>query len=144
MASNSAAAAAAVQSTTTTTFVQADPSTFRAIVQRLTGAPTDPPRPPCRLHERRRSSKKLELELERKGGDTAARGMGIGMASPVSTLEFVTRGSPCEDQELEDRAIAEKGFYFRPSPRGSDPPQLLPLFPISVTPQHNHSSPFSS
>lgn len=62
----------------------------------------------------------------------AARGIGIGMASPVSTLDFVARASPCEEEE---KAIAGKGFYLHPSPistpRGSDPPQLLPLFPLS-------------
>ncbi|URE34300.1 VQ motif [Musa troglodytarum] len=35
----------------------------------------------------------------------------------------------------EDRAIAQRGFYFHPSPkttpRGSEPPRLLPLFPVT-------------
>ncbi|XP_038897860.1 VQ motif-containing protein 11-like [Benincasa hispida] len=117
----------AVVHSATTTFVEADPSTFRAIVQKLTGAPNRPPAA-FRLQERRRSSKKLELELN--SGYTAAGG--IGMVSPVSTLEFIGRGSPCEEEE---RAIAEKGFYLHPSPistpGGSDPPHLLPLFPLS-------------
>lgn len=123
--------AAAVVHSATTTFVEADPSTFRAIVQKLTGAPNRPPAA-FRLQERRRSSKKLELELN--GGYTAAggRGTGIGMVSPVSTLDFMERGNPCEEEE---RAIAEKGFYLHPSPistpGGSDPPHLLPLFPLS-------------
>ncbi|RWW21969.1 hypothetical protein GW17_00013859 [Ensete ventricosum] len=35
----------------------------------------------------------------------------------------------------EDRVIADRGFYFHPSPkttpRGSEPPRLLPLFPVT-------------
>ncbi|KAL5758415.1 hypothetical protein ACOSP7_021026 [Xanthoceras sorbifolium] len=66
----------------TTTFVKADPSTFRTIVQKLTGAPDDPsfpklpltlptrpsigPKRPAafKLHERRsQTAKKLEIKL---------------------------------------------------------------------------------
>ncbi|XP_022992011.1 VQ motif-containing protein 11-like [Cucurbita maxima] len=116
---------AVVIQTTTTMFVQADPSTFLAIVQKLTGAPTDPPAA-FRLQERR-SSKKLEVELE-----AGERGVGREMVSPVSTLDFLTGESPCEEEE---KAIAEKRFYLHPNPirtpRGSDPPHLLPLFPLS-------------
>ncbi|KAI8032820.1 VQ motif-containing protein 4 [Camellia lanceoleosa] len=37
----------------------------------------------------------------------------------------------------EEKAIAEKGFYLHPlprttTPRGSEPPQLLPLFPVTL------------
>ena len=43
-----------------------------------------------------------------------------------------------EAAAAEDRAIAEKGFYLHPSPRGNasgrgdltPPPRLLPLFPL--------------
>ncbi|KAL1567173.1 hypothetical protein AAHA92_02681 [Salvia divinorum] len=35
--------------------------------------------------------------------------------------------------DQEERAIAEKKFYFHPSPRmTSEPPQLLPLFPVMM------------
>ncbi|XP_059459033.1 VQ motif-containing protein 11-like [Corylus avellana] len=166
-----------------TTFVQADPSTFRAVVQRLTGAPDDPsaqklpltgkpkpagtisaaemgPRKPAfKLHERRHATKKLELDIDHS---TAFNKHCMGRAnfnnlgpsgpplrpmifSPVSPLEFYARGSPRtprEVEEEEERAIAEKGFYLHPSPlstpRGSDPPELLPLFPLQ-SPSDHHS-----
>lgn len=170
-----------------TTYVQADPATFRAVVQKLTGAPEDPSaqklpltlparysnpkpttatemgprRPAFKLHERRHATKKLELNLNTAGPSASCgphgrpRGfVGFGshhemvMVSPVSTLDFLARGSPrtpaspCED---EDRAIAEKGFYLHPSPplstpRGSDPPELLPLFPLHSPRDSQNSS----
>lgn len=172
-----------------TTYVQADPSTFRAVVQKLTGAPEDPSaqklpltlpsrfinpkpttsemgprRPAFKLHERRQTAKKLELKLNATGGggtiinipsQTAAScssscglfGKQMMMVSPVSPLEFLARGSPrtpvspCPEEE---RAIAEKGFYLHPSPlstpRGSDPPELLPLFPLHSPTDHTHTT----
>ncbi|PON90062.1 VQ motif containing protein [Trema orientale] len=185
-----------------TTFVQADPSTFRAVVQKLTGAPDDPSaqklplslpsrftspkptpapppemgprRPAFKLHERRQTTKKLELNLTPAAtlisgasvspsscsGPLASRHrcgalMGLGgdpmvMVSPVSPFEFLARGSPrtpvspCPgEEEEEERAIAEKGFYLHPSPlstpRGSEPPELLPLFPLS-SPRDTHQN----
>ncbi|XP_042055700.1 VQ motif-containing protein 11-like [Salvia splendens] len=130
-----------------TTFVQADPSTFRAVVQRLTGASSagkpisgniGPRRPAFKLHERRPTARKLEIKLGGGALHSPARchrsfaGEGAVAASPVSPLEYLAaRGSP---RSPEERAIAEKGFYFHPSPlstpRGSDPPELLPLFPL--------------
>lgn len=72
------------------------------------------------------------------------------MASPVSPLDHVlARGSPRtpkspyedeEEKEEEERVIAEKGFYLHPSPRASQPPELLPLFPLH-SPSNNSSSP---
>lgn len=140
-----------------TTFVQADPSTFRAVVQRLTGAKLagkpisgeiGPRRPAFKLHERRPTARKLEIKLG-GGGATPQhsharnyhRGEGAVMASPVSPLELLTaRGSP---RSPEERAIAEKGYYLHPSPlstpRGSDPPELLPLFPLH-SPTDDYSS----
>ncbi|KAL0342128.1 UNVERIFIED_CONTAM: VQ motif-containing protein 19 [Sesamum calycinum] len=69
------------------------------------------------------------------------------MVSPVSPLEYLAaRGSPRTPRspmEEEERAIAEKGFYLHPSPlstpRGSDPPELLPLFPLH-SPRDNYDS----
>ncbi|GLU22045.1 hypothetical protein SLE2022_381450 [Rubroshorea leprosula] len=104
-----------------TTFVQADPSNFRTIVQKLTGARDDPSaaqkfpithptrgipemgpkKPAFKLQERRRSAKKLEIKLF--NGDIGKnaefpelflvkqRGF---MVSPVSPLEFWQRVSP--------------------------------------------------
>ncbi|KAJ7962823.1 VQ motif containing protein [Quillaja saponaria] len=165
--------------TPNTTFVQADPSNFRAVVQKLTGASEDPStpklpltlpsrfttahnnstsemglkRPTFKLHERRQTTKKLELSIiglgekpngpyyRPRGGGGGGGVLGFGgemvMASPVSPFELLARGSPRtprSPREEEERAIAEKGFYLHPSPLstpgGSDPPQLLPLFPL--------------
>ncbi|CAI9267433.1 unnamed protein product [Lactuca saligna] len=148
-----------------TTFVQADPSNFRAVVQRLTGAtpqePFFPPRPigevpPRRsgfkLHERRQNTGKLEITLNdgfRPFGimspSSRQRSFTVGemmMSSPVSTLDVYGRGSPRTPVEEEERAIAEKGFYLHPSPlstpRGSEP-ELLALFPL-CSPKDNPSS----
>ncbi|MED6210674.1 hypothetical protein PIB30_066403 [Stylosanthes scabra] len=43
--------------------------------------------------------------------------------------------SPLEEEEEEHAAIAENGFYLyhvspKENPRGSNPPELLPLFPL--------------
>ncbi|GAA0157975.1 hypothetical protein Leryth_024008 [Lithospermum erythrorhizon] len=164
-------------STPNTTFVQADPSNFRAVVQRLTGSTTQDPltnnlpvtgipnsgemgtqRPAFKLHERRQTARKLEIQLNNNNNSYMHNAVGQiipsfvvspscvsrqMMVSPVSTLDFfLGRGSPrtpMSPQEEEERAIAEKGFYLHPSPRGTprggggggvDPPQLLPLFPL--------------
>ncbi|KAI4355772.1 hypothetical protein L6164_004512 [Bauhinia variegata] len=175
--------------TPNTTFVQADPSNFRAVVQKLTGASEDPSSPklpltlPSRLtahkpatataeigpkktnfklHERRHTTKKLEVNIgvserptfnssslspspsshgayvrNRAGAGYMGLGSEMLMTSPVSPLELLARGSPRtprSQQEEEEKAIAEKGFYLHPSPlstpRGADPPELLPLFPL--------------
>ncbi|KAK4413951.1 VQ motif-containing protein 11 [Sesamum alatum] len=153
-----------------TTFVQADPSTFRAVVQRLTGAAGEklagktnscenmgPRRPAFKLHERRPTARKLEIKLNNNNNGAAAAalhspssarnrristGENTVMASPVSPLDYVAaRGSPRSPMEEEEKAIAGKGFYLHPSPlstpRGSDPPELLPLFPLH-SPRDNH------
>ncbi|XVE91269.1 hypothetical protein DITRI_Ditri20bG0140200 [Diplodiscus trichospermus] len=156
---------------TNTTFVQADPSTFRTIVQRLTGASDDPSAPklplthPARpavsdigpkkpvfkLHERRKAMKKLEIQLSNNNNGKSecpsdflfVRQKGF-LVSPVSTLDFWLRVSPTSHggsesarslvEEEEERAIAEKGFFFHPSPMktptGGAEPELLPLFPL--------------
>ncbi|KAL3375085.1 hypothetical protein AABB24_006540 [Solanum stoloniferum] len=159
-------------STPTTTFVQADPSNFRAVVQRLTGATQDsssvklpvtgPRRSAFKLHERRQSARKLEIMLNNGGSFGGPGGFGVGspssspspsssarkrsfLTSPISPLEMLTRGSPRSPMELEEeKAIAEKGFYLHPSPlstpRGAEPPELLPLFPLQSPTATNNSS----
>ncbi|KAF8050093.1 hypothetical protein N665_2045s0007 [Sinapis alba] len=140
-----------------TMFVQADPSSFRNIVQKLTGAPPElstaqhklpltPKKQAFKLHERRHSSsKKMELKINNDSCGQFNRGF---LVSPVSHLDpFWTRVSPHESvlenhhatpEKEEQKAIAEKGFYFLPSPRSSaEPaPELLPLFPLP-SPQRN-------
>ncbi|XP_047974783.1 VQ motif-containing protein 11-like [Salvia hispanica] len=112
-------------------FVQADPSTFRAVVQRLTGKTISgdigPRRPAFKLQERRPTAIKL-VKLHNSPAISHRRlaGEGMLMASPVSPLECMA--AP------EERGSGEKGFYLQPSPlstpRGSHPPELLPLFPL--------------
>ncbi|KAL5575551.1 hypothetical protein UlMin_017250 [Ulmus minor] len=178
-----------------TTYVQADPSTFRAVVQKLTGAPEDPSqklplttttlpsrfvnpkpassemgprRPAFKLHERRQTTKKLELLnltsttrpttpgpsfSPSSCGPRLTSGPKSGglLFSPVSPLDFLTRGSPTTPASPcpeEERAIAEKGFYLHPSPlstpRGSQPPELLVLFPLQSPRDCDNSSTISS
>ncbi|XP_043722549.1 VQ motif-containing protein 11-like [Telopea speciosissima] len=94
-----------------TTFVQADPSTFRAVVQRLTGATDDPSleklpvtaparqtgnkglfgelgsrKPVFKLQERRQSLRKLEIKLE-----AASFGGGSGSYSPSTIVSAAAR-----------------------------------------------------
>ncbi|ESQ27080.1 hypothetical protein EUTSA_v10019207mg [Eutrema salsugineum] len=151
-----------------TMFVQADPSNFRNIVQKLTGAappelsasvvsaaqqklPLTPKKPAFKLHERRQSSsKKMELKLNNITNDSFSSHFHRGyLVSPVSHLDpFWARVSPHSAREghhappdkEEQKAIAEKGFYFLPSPRsGAEPaPELLPLFPLRSPNGTNH------
>ncbi|KAK7381564.1 hypothetical protein VNO80_00109 [Phaseolus coccineus] len=162
--------------TPNTTFVQADPSNFRAVVQKLTGASDDPAspklpltlpsrlaaqsplvgpkRPNFKLHERRHAAaKNLDLPVLMVSSNNVSilrnrTCENLVMASPVSPLEMLARGSPrTPHEEEEERAIAEKGFYLHPSPlstpRASQPPELLPLFPLhspttTTTTTHHH------
>ncbi|CAH8356155.1 unnamed protein product [Eruca vesicaria subsp. sativa] len=138
-----------------TMFVQADPSNFRNIVQKLTGPPPElsvvsaaqqklpltPKKPAFKLHERRQTSKKMELKINNIIDDSCSHFHRGFLVSPVSHLDpFWTRVSPHSAREHphapldkeEQKAIAEKGFYFLPSPRseGEPAPELLPLFPL--------------
>ncbi|KAI3894431.1 hypothetical protein MKX03_003836 [Papaver bracteatum] len=75
------------------------------------------------------------------------------LISPVSTLDHYhflipSPRTPRSPQEEEEKAISEKGFYFHPSPRSKtnnnhdhhhNPPQLLPLFPLT-SPKDSSSS----
>ncbi|XP_023880441.2 VQ motif-containing protein 4 [Quercus suber] len=60
--------------------------------------------------------------------------------SPVTPLipdpfDRSANAKPCLDTEAEEKAIKEKGFFLHPSPsttpRESEPPRLLPLFPTT-------------
>jgi hypothetical protein len=149
-----------------TTFVQADTTSFKQVVQILTGtqetaaaaaaqapqkpAPPGPKKPVFKLYERRNSTKSLKMLCPLLPAFAAAGGSprglsprGMELLSP-STLDFpsLALGSPvtplpgsAEAAAAEDRAIAGKGFYLHPSPRGNagdpqPPPRLLPLFPV--------------
>ncbi|KAJ4909012.1 VQ motif-containing protein 11 [Raphanus sativus] len=149
-----------------TMFVQADPSSFRNIVQKLTGAPPElssssssstaqhklpltPKRQAFKLHERRQSSKKMELKINNNVANDSLGQFHRGfLVSPVSHLDpFWSPHSARENHhatpgEEEQKAIAEKGFYFLPSPRSGDEPapELLPLFPQRNENDFCHSS----
>ncbi|KAL6618935.1 hypothetical protein ACP70R_034074 [Stipagrostis hirtigluma subsp. patula] len=165
-----------------TTFVQADTTSFKQVVQMLTGADTPPPssqKPaknnhggsggggvagvPCRpkkpafkLYERRSGLKNLKMIAPLAMAAAAAAGPSPRKAAPEvlspSVLDFPSlalgspvtplvadpfnrspaSASPGEEEEAAERAaIARKGFFLHPSPRGAEPPRLLPLFPVT-------------
>lgn len=134
MMNNPASSSSSSSSPTQTTFVQADTVTFRDLVQKLTGsAPTKLPsdantavrRSPFKLHDRRMHTitRKLEIQL----GLTNSP-----IQSPITPLRsdsVFSANSPGEE------AIAENRFYLHPSPlstpRASEPPELLTLFPLT-------------
>ncbi|URE34298.1 VQ motif [Musa troglodytarum] len=160
-----------------TTFIQADASSFKQVVQMLTGsaetaakhagataAPptknlvspaakaTGPKKPTFKLHERRGSLKNLKMV---KCDPSSPMGVAFFTPrqpeilspsmldlpslnlSPVTPLipDPFNRTPKLTAISAEDRAIAQRGFYFHPSPkttpRGSEPPRLLPLFPVT-------------
>ncbi|KAJ4834334.1 hypothetical protein Tsubulata_037532 [Turnera subulata] len=104
--------------------------------------PTGPRRSTFKLQERRQSMRKLEIKL----GLTSLHAHLVDspvLPSPVTPLasgslffsvspgstESSSPSSPVVSDE--EKAIAEKGFFLHPSPRRSQPPELLPLFPLS-------------
>ncbi|XVE53507.1 hypothetical protein DITRI_Ditri03aG0008800 [Diplodiscus trichospermus] len=118
----------------------------------LPGEPTGPRRPPFKLQERRQHAmRKLEIKLglttlrnsPRHCSPSQACPLDSPISSPVTPLGSesyfysssgtVSPSSPVVSEE--EKAIAEKGFYLHPSPlntsRGSQPPELLTLFPLS-------------
>lgn len=166
-----------------TTFVQADTSTFKHVVQMLTGSSEtakqsskpnqDPPPsknhhsiPPMRsapkkqqgfkLYERRNNLKN-SLMINTLIPNFAQNNPGFSprkaqeilspslldfpslALSPVTPLNgedpFDKSSSPSlGSSSEEEKAIAEKKFYFHPSPRTTprdSEPQLLPLFPVT-------------
>ncbi|KAK8959028.1 hypothetical protein KSP40_PGU022146 [Platanthera guangdongensis] len=172
-----------------TTFIQADTSSFKQVVQMLTGSaettakhavaatstapkssippsgkPTGPKKPAFKLYERRGSMKSLKMInpmipsfagrsnpnspvtafSPRKLPEILSPSM---LDLPSLALSPVTPLFPDPfDRDAfmaEERAIAEKGFYFHPSrrmtPRDAEPPRLLPLFPVS-SPEISSSS----
>ncbi|KAK6154350.1 hypothetical protein DH2020_008598 [Rehmannia glutinosa] len=157
-----------------TTFVQADTTTFKHVVQMLTGS-SDTAKPPSsaargggggippikstgqkkqgfKLYERRNSLKNgLMINTI---GPGLSQGSNFSPRKPEilspSILDFpslvLSPVTPLNEDNLskpsaapsplveEDKAIAEKKFYFHPSPRTTPrdaEPQLLPLFPVT-------------
>ncbi|GFQ07817.1 hypothetical protein PHJA_002925700 [Phtheirospermum japonicum] len=127
-----------------TTFVQADSTCFRDLVQRLTSPsgiqaqaqePVKSPasKPTQKLHERRKYIKP-KIEIGKPAGFQAqqplqpkiptSRNMvfagspssSVMMLSPHSSLEGSPINTPLNPRE-EEKAIKEKRFYLHPSPR---------------------------
>ncbi|CAN6722019.1 unnamed protein product [Malus baccata var. baccata] len=112
------------------------------------GDPTGPRRSPFKLQERRHTMRKLEIKLS-----LATLHGSQPFPSPVTPLGFESFSFPSSGSESpsspaavaeEEKAIAEKGFYLHPSPlstpRGAEPPELLPLFPLSSPSNSDHKS----
>ncbi|XP_020575415.1 VQ motif-containing protein 4-like [Phalaenopsis equestris] len=153
-----------------TTFIQADTSSFKQVVQMLTGAKqtaaapktsispagktTGPKKPAFKLYERRGSMKNLKMispMIPSFAGRSNPNSPAAAAFSPRKMTEILSpsmldlpslalspvtplNSDPFDRDVLkaEERAIAEKGFYFLPSPRTThEPPRLLPLFPVS-------------
>lgn len=111
---------------------------------------TGPRRSPFKLQERRHTIRKLEIKLGLTGpfknsppsldSPSHTRGFDSPVPSPVTPLAaeslFFRRPSLASPLSppvtAEDRAIADGGFYFHPSPRNSQPPELLNLFPSKL------------
>ncbi|XP_011031413.1 PREDICTED: uncharacterized protein LOC105130553 [Populus euphratica] len=114
---------------------------------------TAPRRSPFKLQERRHTLTKLEIELGlislSNSSSSSSTRQTHRLDSPVTPLcsEFLFFPSPGTESPSsppvseEEKAIAEKGFYFHPSPlntpRGSEPPELLALFPLISSSQSN-------
>ncbi|MBA0637131.1 hypothetical protein Godav_029947 [Gossypium davidsonii] len=136
------------------------PLTFRLSSKTsLPSDPTAPRRPPFKLQERRQrqSMRKLEIKL----GHATIRNSPTHYVSPPSQAPLrldspirspvtplgseslfyssssgtLSPSSPARMVSEEEKVIAEKGFYLHPSPlntpRGTQPPELLTLFPIT-------------
>ncbi|XP_074588370.1 VQ motif-containing protein 4-like [Curcuma longa] len=172
-----------------TTFVQVDASSFKQVVQMLTGTAetasaaaavatsqkqpvspgfkaTGPKKPAFKLYERRNGLRNLShlsplalttISQSSPGSPVCGAAAGLSprrqpdimspskldfpslVLSPVTPLSpdpFNRTPHPNSEAAkwAEDRAIAEKGFYLHPSPRtptAAEPPQLLPLFPVT-------------
>ncbi|KAJ3703998.1 hypothetical protein LUZ61_007703 [Rhynchospora tenuis] len=110
------------------------------------GPPTGPKKQSFKLYERRGSLKNLKSisPLVPTGPAFFSPRAQTDVLSP-SILDFPSLvlspvtplspslASPAEvvNKMEEEKAIAEKGFYLHPSPRGAEPPRLLPLFPMT-------------
>ncbi|XVE97310.1 hypothetical protein REPUB_Repub03eG0008700 [Reevesia pubescens] len=131
------------------------PVTFPGRIASKPSLPVDhsrgPRRPPFKLQERRKHTmRKLEIKLglttlhnSSVPSHSVSPNQARRLDSPVTPLGSeslfysssgtVSPSSPVVSEE--EKAIAEKGFYLHPSPlntpRGTQPPELLKLFPLS-------------
>ncbi|KAJ4958613.1 hypothetical protein NE237_025724 [Protea cynaroides] len=134
----------------------------------LSGDIVGPRRSSFKLQERRQNMRKLEIKLghtsirsppysPRQIQPQTHQLIISPVPSPVTPLGSDTLSSSVQSSgsgsdspsspavSEEEKAIAEKGFYLHPSPlstpRGSDPPELLPLFPLSSPRQQSRDHP---
>ncbi|KAF2580354.1 hypothetical protein F2Q70_00012635 [Brassica cretica] len=153
-----------------TTFVQADTTSFKQVVQMLTGSSDRPKHhnnnntssqfsiPPIkavpnkkqssgfRLYERRNSMKNLKINPLNPGKPEILSPSILDfpslVLSPVTPLvpdPFNRSGSSNRSpDDVEEKAMKEKGFYLHPSPAPApattpmdQEPRLLPLFPVT-------------
>ncbi|KQK09717.1 VQ motif-containing protein 4 [Brachypodium distachyon] len=116
--------------------------------QAASNGPCRPKKPSFKLYERRSSLKNLKMIAPlAMGAPPSPRSKAPEILSP-SVLDFPSlklspvtplTGDPFNPSPAsssggdaaERAAIADKGFFFHPSPRGAEPPRLLPLFPVS-------------
>lgn len=142
-----------------TTFVQANPSNFRAVVQKLTGAPPSqdslsvpkptrlagksnsgemgPRRPVFKLHERRLQSavRKLEIKLNNDNGG----GSGGGLLTPVEYSP--SSSSSCYANKLKSFSTGFAGEMIMVSP--VSPLELLGRGSPRTPPYKSSSSPMA-
>ncbi|CAM0954546.1 unnamed protein product [Alopecurus aequalis] len=112
------------------------------------GAPCRPKKPAFKLYERRSSMKNLKmiapLAMASAAGASPRKALPELLSpsvldfpslalSPVTPLQSdpFNRSASASPAEQEAVAIARKGFFLHPSPRGEAPPRLLPLFPVT-------------
>ncbi|KAG8077904.1 hypothetical protein GUJ93_ZPchr0007g5870 [Zizania palustris] len=109
--------------------------------------PCRPKKPVFKLYERRSSLKNLKMIAPLAMGalPSPRKVVPPEILSP-SVLDFPSlklspvtpltgepfNSSPASSfEDAERAAISERGFFLHPSPRGADPPRLLPLFPVT-------------
>ncbi|KAG8067986.1 hypothetical protein GUJ93_ZPchr0005g16135 [Zizania palustris] len=113
------------------------------------GVPCRPKKPAFKLYERRSGLKNLNMIAPLAMAAAAAVGPSPRKAPEVlspSVLNFPSLAlspvtplvadpfnrSPISTSPAEEAtAIAQKGFFLHPSPRATEPPRLLPLFPVT-------------
>lgn len=110
-------------------------------------------RSPFKLQERRQQNmRKLEIKLGLKSvGESVSVPNSPGCYCPPTPVHspmtplcrdsvFAARVGTESPPSEEEKAIAKKGFYLHPSPRKSEPPELLTLFPLTSPKQEPRAS----
>jgi hypothetical protein len=124
-------------------------TTTTATAGQAASGPCRPKKPSFKLYERRNSMKNLKMiaplamgppppPRSRAGAEILSPSVldfpSLTLSSPVTPLTgdpFNRSPASSSSEEAERAAIAERGFFLHPSPRGGEPPRLLPLFPVA-------------